>query len=150
MTPSNRTLSLRALDIPSIHKFGIGFDSMFDEMMRVSAQQQTNYPPHNILKADENNFIIQLAVAGFNEGEIDIDLDNNVLTITGSTTRDNGYGAEYLVQGISMRDFSRSFSLAEHVEVKAAKVTNGILSIELERILPLEKMPKKIAINYTK
>lgn len=145
-----RELSLRSIDIPAIHRFGIGFDQMFDELMRTTSRQSTNYPPHNVLKIDENNFVIQLAVAGFNEGDINISVEGQVLSIVGSTTRDNNYGAEYLVQGISMRDFERSFTLAEHVEVKNASVTNGILSIELERIVPLEKMPKKIDIKYNK
>lgn len=144
-----KTLTLRSFDIPQLHKFGIGFDNMFDEMMRVTSQQTTNYPPHNILKIDENNFVVQLAVAGFAEGEININVEKNVLTVTGSSTRDNEFGAEYLVQGISMRDFERSFTLAEYVEVSGASITNGILSIRLERIVPEEKKPKSIAITYT-
>lgn len=150
MTQDSRTLTLRALDIPTIHKFGIGFDQMFDELMRTTSRQSTNYPPHNILKIDENNFVIQLAVAGFTEGEVDVGVEGQILSITGSTNRDNKYGAEYLVHGISMRDFERTFTLAEHVEVKSAEITNGILSIELERIIPVEKMPKKIDIKYNK
>ncbi len=150
MTQDNRTLTLRALDIPTIHKFGIGFDQMFDELMRTTSRQSTNYPPHNILKIDDNNFVIQLAVAGFDQGDVDIQVEGQVLSIVGSTNKDNKYGAEYLVQGISMRDFERTFTLAEHVEVKGAEVTNGILSIELERIIPVEKMPKKIDIKYNK
>lgn len=146
----SRELTLRALDIPTIHKFGIGFDQMFDELMRVTSKQSTNYPPHNILKIDENNFVIQLAVAGFDQGDIDLQVEGQVLTISGSTNKDNQYSAEYLIQGISMRDFERTFTLAEHVEVKSASVTNGILSIELERIIPVEKMPKKIDIKYNK
>lgn len=150
MTQDNRTLTLRALDIPTIHKFGIGFDQMFDELMRVTSRQSTNYPPHNILKIDENNFVIQLAVAGFAPGEIDLQVEGQVLTITGKSTRDSLYDAEYMLQGISMRDFERTFTLAEHVEVKNAANTYGILSIELERIIPVEKMPKKIDIKYNK
>jgi len=150
MTQENRTLTLRALDIPTIHKFGIGFDQMFDELMRTTSKQSTNYPPHNILKIDENNFVIQLAVAGFGDGEIDIQVEGQVLSIVGSSTSDNKYGAEYLIRGISMRDFERTFTLAEHVEVKNAEITNGILSIELERIIPVEKLPKKIDIKFNK
>ena len=145
----SRELTLRALDIPTIARFGIGFDQMFNELERVT-KQTTNYPPHNILKIDDNNFVIQLAVAGFDQGDIDLQVEGQVLTIKGSTDKDNQYGAEYLIQGISMRDFERTFTLAEHVEVKSASVTNGILSIELERIIPVEKMPKKIDIKYNK
>ena len=147
---SNRELTLRALDIPTIHRFGIGFDQMFDELMRATSRQSTNYPPHNVLKIDDNNFVVQLAVAGFDKGDIDIQVEGRVLSITGSTNKDNKYGAEYVIQGISMRDFERTFTLAEHVEVKSAEVTNGILSIELERIVPVEHLPKKIDIKYNK
>ena len=144
----NKTLTLRSFDIPQLHKFGIGFDNMFDELLRVTSQQQTNYPPHNVRKIDEDNFIIDLAVAGFAEGEIDINLEKNVLTIRGGTTRDSE--GEYLVHGISMRDFERTFTLAEYVEVNSAEMINGILSIRLERIVPDEKKPKSIAITYNK
>lgn len=145
----SRELTLRALDIPTIARFGIGFDQMFNELERVT-KQTTNYPPHNILQIDDNNFVIQLAVAGFDEGDINLQVEGQILTITGSTTKDNKYGASYLVQGISMRDFERTFTLAEHVEVKNAEVTNGILSVELERIIPIEKLPKKIDIKFNK
>lgn len=146
----SRELTLRALDIPTIHRFGIGFDQMFDELMRATSRQSTNYPPHNVLKIDDNNFVVQLAVAGFDEGDIDVQVEGRVLSIMGSTNKDNKYGAEYIIQGISMRDFERTFTLAEHVEVKTASVTNGILSIELERIVPVENLPKKIDIKYNK
>lgn len=149
---NQKTLTLRSFDIPELHKFGIGFDNMFDKLMRVSAHQQTNYPPHNIIKLDEDNFIIQLATAGFCEGEIDINLEKNILTIKGSqlpTQADNSE-VEYLVRGISMRDFERTFTLAEYVEVTGAIVSNGILSINLKRIVPEEKKPKSIAITYQK
>lgn len=147
---SNRELTLRALDIPTIHKFGIGFDQMFDELMRTTSRQSTNYPPHNVLKIDDNNFVVQLAVAGFDEGEIDIQVEGQILSIIGQSSKDNKYSAEYLIQGISMRNFERAFTLAEHVEVKNAEITNGILSIELERIIPIEKLPKKIDIKFNK
>jgi molecular chaperone IbpA len=145
-----KELTLRSLDIPTIARFGIGFDQMFDELMRSTSRQSTNYPPHNILKINDNNFVIQLAVAGFDEGDIDVQVEGRMLSIVGSTNKDNKYGAEYLIQGISMRDFERTFTLADHVEVKTAEVTNGILSIELERIVPVEDLPKKIDIKYNK
>ena len=141
-------LTLRSLDIPSIHKFGIGFDSMFDELNRIHNQQtQTNYPPYNIVKVSEDNFLIELAVAGFSEGEVDIKLENRVLTIKGTKTSTD---VEYLHKGISNRDFFREFTLAEFVEVASAVQKDGILTINLERIIPEEKKPKSIAITYTK
>lgn len=144
-----QTLTLRALDIPTIHKFGIGFDSMLDELMGV--QQTTgNYPPHNVIKTGENTVIIEMAVAGFEEGEIHISTENNILTIHGQQFRNEPVNYEYLHRGLSSRDFTQNFRLAEHVEVKDATIKNGILTILLERDVPEEKKPRSIAINYSK
>ena len=133
----SNTLTLRSLDIPSINRFGIGFESVLDELMRMNASQATtNYPPYNIVKRSENDFDIELAVAGFTEGEIDIQIENRVLTITGSKVQDLDNLKEYLHHGISNRNFVREFTLAEHVEVKEAANANGILTLRLERKIP--------------
>jgi molecular chaperone IbpA len=145
-----KTLTLRTFDIPQMHKFGIGFDNMFDELMRVTSQQQTNYPPHNVIKTGENTLIIEVAVAGFAEGEIDIQVEKNLLTIRGEQARETDASWEFLHRGISSRDFSQAFTLADHVEVKSASITNGILSVFLERKIPEEAKPKSIAITYNK
>ena len=145
-----KTLTLRSLDIPSVHKFGIGFDNMFDELMRMNAQQgHSNYPPYNVVKLTEDTFNIEVACAGFAQGEITIDLDNRVLTITGNKALVDSE-VEYLHKGISDRSFVRQFTIAEHVEVVGAVMKDGILTINLERIIPEEKKPKSIAITYTK
>ena len=149
-----RELTLRTLDIPSIHKFGIGFDSILDELMRVNAQQtNTNYPPYNIVKHSEDAFAIELAVAGFREGDINITLEKNVLTIKGQQTEsldELEKEVEYVHRGISARNFDRVFTLADYVEVIGAKAENGILTIELERQVPEEQKPKTVAIKYNK
>ena len=149
-----RELTLRTLDIPSIHKFGIGFDSILDELMRVNAQQtNTNYPPYNIVKHSEDAFAIELAVAGFREGDIKITLEKNVLTIKGEQTvslDELEKDVEYVHRGISARNFDRIFTLADYVEVIGAKSENGILTIELERQVPEEQKPKTVAITYNK
>jgi molecular chaperone IbpA len=149
-----RELTLRALDIPSIHKFGIGFDTILDELMRVNAQQSnTNYPPYNIVKHSEDAFAIELAVAGFREGDINITLEKNILTIKGEQLQDLDElekDVEYVHRGISSRNFDRTFTLADYVEVVGAKAENGILKIELERQVPEEQKPKTIAIAYNK
>jgi molecular chaperone IbpA len=149
-----RELTLRSLDIPSIHKFGIGFDSILDELMRVNAQQtNTNYPPYNIVKHSEDAFAIELAVAGFREGDINITLEKNVLTIKGQQTEsldELEKEVEYVHRGISARNFDRTFTLADYVEVLGAKAENGILTIELERQVPEEQKPKTVAITYNK
>ena len=111
----------------------------------------SNYPPHNIAKYSETSYGIEVAVAGFGEGDIEINLEDNVLTITGTKVEhadpDN---YEYLHRGLSRRSFNQTFRLAPYVEVVNASNQNGILTIYLERKLPEEKKPKKIAINYNK
>jgi len=146
-----KTLTLRSFDVPQLHKFGIGFDSMFDELMRVTSQQtNSNYPPHNVIKTGDDTVTIEVAVAGFAEGEIDIALDKRMLTITGARKREDDVAHEYLHRGISSRDFKHTFTLAEHVEVKSASICDGILAVYLERQVPEEAKPKSIAITYTK
>lgn len=142
-------LTLRALDIPSIHKFAVGFDNMFDELMRTS-QVNTNYPPYNIVKQGEDSFAIELAIAGFKEGDVTIEVERNQLTVKGEQAVDLDNSVEYIHRGISARSFTRSWTLADHVEVVGAVSENGILVISLERKIPEEKKPKTIAINYTK
>jgi molecular chaperone IbpA len=144
------TLTLRSLDIPSINRFGIGFDSILDELMRMNSNQVSNYPPYNIVRYSENNFDIELAVAGFTEGELDIQIENRLLTITGSRIQDLDNPKEYLHHGISNRNFTREFTLADHVEVKEATNANGILTLHLVRKIPEEMKPKSIAIKYDK
>ena len=148
------TLTLRSFDIPSIHKFAVGFDTIIDELNRVSAQQTNqNYPPYNIVKHSEDKFVIELAVAGFREGDINITVDKNVLTIEGQQIEsldELSQEIEYLHRGLSSRNFTRTFTLADHVEVIEAKSVNGILSITLERKVPEELKPKKIAITFNK
>jgi len=145
------TLTLRALDIPSVHKFGIGFDSMFDELLKVTSQQ-TSYPPFNIIKKTDESFGIELAVAGFSEGEIKVELEHKILIITGSKFEDTKDKSAYvyIYRGIGSRSFERSFKLAEHIEVAGAGVKDGILTIDLVMIIPEEKKPKQIAITYNK
>lgn len=151
---TNNTLTLRSFDVPSIHKFAVGFDNIFDEIMRVSAQQgNQNYPPYNIVKHSDDKFVIELAVAGFREGDISITVDKNVLTIEGQqfeSIEELEQQVEYVHRGISSRNFTRTFTLADHVEVIDAKSVNGILSITLERKVPEELKPKKIAITFNK
>ena len=146
-----KTLTLRSFDVPQLHKFGIGFDNLFDDLMRVSnMQSNSNYPPHNVIKTGDDTVTIEVAVAGFAEGEIDISLDKHQLSITGERKREEDENHEYLHRGISKRDFKHTFTLAEHVEVRNASIQDGILSVYLERQVPEEAKPKSIAITYQK
>jgi molecular chaperone IbpA len=143
------TLSIRSLDIPTIHKFGIGFDSMINELLRLNSQH-TNYPPFNVIRKDEDKFTIEVAVAGFKQGEVSVQTERNNLIITGSRKNEDEEEIDYLHRGISSRSFSRSFPLGTNVEVTNAAIQNGILTIELERIIPEDQKAKTIDISYIK
>jgi molecular chaperone IbpA len=147
---TNSTLTLRARDIPAIHRFGIGFDTMIDELLRLSSAQQSNYPPYNLLKIDEDVFNIEIAVAGFKEGEIEVTIEKNVLTVKGAKKDGIPENIEYVHHGISTRNFERTFPLAEHIEVKGAIIRDGMLVIDLVRVIPEDEKPKSIAISYVK
>ena len=149
-----KTLTLRSFDIPAIHKFGIGFDSMFDELMRLNAQQgNTNYPPYDIVQINDDEYMISVAVAGFGHDNLSVTKDKKVLIIEGKHTRETleneDSTAKYLHKGISERSFRREFQLADHVEISNAHLELGILSIHLKREVPEEAKPKTIAISYT-
>tara|TARA_B110000977_G_scaffold195348_1_gene273620 strand:+ start:31 stop:516 length:486 start_codon:yes stop_codon:yes gene_type:complete len=151
---------LNHLDIPSIHKFGIGFDSIFEDIHRLATVAgKDNYPPYNVIKIDDDHFAIELALAGIDKEALDIELDQNQLTISTKKVEaptdegkfeDKITELEYLHKGISSRSFSRAFTLADHVIVTGADMHNGILKISLERQLPEELKPRKIDISSAK
>jgi molecular chaperone IbpA len=147
-----KTLTLRSFDIPAIHKFGIGFDNMFDDLMRVTAQQSsTNYPPYNIVQINEDEYMISLAVAGFGLDNLSVTKDKKFLIIEGKEYQADSEKIvpTYLHKGISNRDFRREFQLADHVEISHAHLELGILSVHLKREVPEDAKPKTIAITYT-
>jgi molecular chaperone IbpA len=147
-----KTLHLRTLDIPSIHKFGIGFDTMFDELHRIHSQQSgTNYPPYNVVQINEDEYVISLAVAGFGLDNLTVIKDKNFLIIEGKQHElTDDIEPNYLHRGISARDFRREFKLADHVEIDNAHLELGILNIHLKRDIPEAQKPKNIAISHTK
>ena len=149
-----KTLTLRSFDIPSLTKFGIGFDNMFDDLMRVSAQQSsTNYPPYDIVQVNDDEYMISVAVAGFGYDDLSVTKDKKILVIEGKHSREtvenDDSTAKYLHKGISERSFRREFQLADHVEITGAHLELGILSIHLKREVPEDAKPKTIAITYT-
>jgi|TARA_B100001094_G_scaffold259024_1_gene259037 molecular chaperone IbpA len=150
MTSNIPTFRLNHLDIPNIHKFGIGFDSIFEDIHRLaSVTGKDNYPPYNVIKIDDDHFFIELALAGIPRDALDIEVDQNQLTIS-TEKAESDEELEYLHKGISQRGFSRSFTLADHVVVKGADMIDGVLKISLERQLPEELKPRKIDISSAK
>jgi len=122
----------------------VGFDHLFN-MLDQAADASNGYPPYNIERTDETHYRISVAVAGFADKDLTVEVKDGVLTLVGK--REEGAKSSYLYQGIAGRAFERRFQLAEHVEVRAAKLENGLLHIDLERVVPEEKKPRKIAIN---
>jgi molecular chaperone IbpA len=100
-----------------------------------------------VVKLDDTHYVIEVAVAGFAQDEVTVELKKNVLTVTGEQVKPND-SIEYLHKGISTRNFVRTFPLADHIEVRGAAVRNGILSIALEHVIPETMKPKSIAITY--
>jgi molecular chaperone IbpA len=145
--------SIRTLDLPALHRHAIGFDQLFEQIERTFASSRggDNYPPHNVVKLDDTHFVIEVAVAGFRQNEIDVELKDGNLIVTGEQAKvEEDKKLEYLHKGISARNFTRNFTLAENVEVRGATVENGILAVALELVVPEEKKPKKIQIAFTK
>src|SRR6201996_6768011 len=132
------------LDYSPFFRTTVGFDRLLDLLDQ--AEGAPGYPPYNIERSDENHYRVSVAVAGFAEKDLDIEVRDGVLTVEGRREADAAKPS-YLHQGIAGRAFQRQFQLAEHVEVRGARLENGLLHVELERVVPEEKKPRKIAIN---
>ena len=130
-----------------ISPFAVGFDRTFDtlELLASSRAKETNYPPYNIRKISENQYAIELAVAGFEDKDIDIELVEETLTIKGNRPKEASDGL--LHQGLAARDFVKKFVLSDDMEIKGAALSNGMLYVGLERIIPDEKKPQKIKLT---
>jgi molecular chaperone IbpA len=141
---------LTTMDLNPFYRNSVGIDRLFDRLMhQVDTAGSTNYPPYNILKTGDNSYKIEIAVAGFAQGEVSVNVNEGNLVITGEkniTDLPDGYTYEH--QGISARRFLRSFTLADYVEVTDAASKDGILTITLERQVPEAMKPKTIAISY--
>jgi len=137
-----------AFDFAPFRRSTVGFDRLFDMLESNNAgQTQENYPPFDLIKEGDNEYRIQLAVAGFKPDEIDITAQQNVLVVSGRKSDEaEDKGTDFIYRGIANRSFERRFALADHIQVKGADLKNGLLSIDLARPEP-EKVVKTIAIN---
>ena len=141
----NRTLSIWN----DLRPYAVGFDSLFDHFnntLEYTVKQQTSYPPYNINKIDDLNYQVEMALAGFSKDDIEIKYADNQLTIK-SVDSDDKDEKDVIHRGISKRKFSRSFTLAEDIKVNGAELKDGMLLVELEKIVPEEKRPRTIAIK---
>ena len=144
---------MRTYDLTPLYRSTVGFDHLFsllDQFGGVDGGSPA-YPPYNIERTGENAYRISVAVAGFTEKELNIEVKENVLTIRGEKeTAEKEAQGEVLYQGIAARAFERRFQLADHVEVRGASLENGLLHVDLVREIPESKKPRQIAIGAGK
>ena len=122
----------------------VGFDHLLEELDRVAKQANDHYPPHNIVKTGDAEYVIELAVAGFTKDEISVEVKDRTLVVFGEHA---SKGREYVHRGISTKKFKRTFRLSEYVYVHGADLVDGILAIELKYVIPEEMRPRKIQIG---
>ena len=142
--------ALQAFDYNHMTPYAVGFDRTFDRLFDYVTHQaeSTGYPPYNIQKTEEYKFEIEMALAGFDKKDIEIEVAEGVLTVKSLKDKDTGATDDYtLYKGISQRNFTRKFTLADDIVVKGAELKNGMLTINLERIVPEEKKPQLIAVK---
>ena len=136
----------------SLRPFSVGFDSIFEEfdrMLESTERYSSNYPPYNIHKLNENDYKIEIALAGYSKDDIELELKESTLTVRNKAKEKivNEEGNGVIHKGISTRQFVRSFTISEDIKVKNAELKNGLLNIDLERIIPEEKKSRLIEIN---
>ncbi len=144
---------MRTFDLAPLYRSTVGFDRLFSMLDNVGGfvGGTPGYPPYNIERTGENAYRVSVAVAGFSEAELSIEAKENTLTIRGEKqTKTEEKKSEVLHQGIAARAFERVFQLAEHVEVKGASLENGLLHVDLVRLVPEAKKPRQIAIGNGK
>ena len=136
----------------SLRPFSVGFDDMFDQfesMLGNGGVVQSNYPPYNIRKAGKDKYAIEVAVAGFNKDDVEVEYEDNLLTIKTKDVKrtEEKDGDEVIHRGISQRSFARSFTIADDVKVNGAELKDGLLTISCEKIIPEIKKKRLIAIK---
>ena len=138
-----------AFDFAPFRRSTVGFDRLFDMLENSTlGQGQENYPPFDLIKLGENDYRIELAVAGFKPDEIDITAQQNVLLVSGRKKDETDEKSnDYIYRGIATRSFERRFALADHIQVRGADLKDGLLAIELKREIPEAMKPKKINIG---
>jgi molecular chaperone IbpA len=139
--------NLTTFDRNKFIPYSIGFDNLFDRLFDMDLESSSSYPPYNISKVDDNNYIIEMALAGFNKDDIEIELADSELTVRSKKREDSNKGVNLIHQGISHRSFNRKFTLSEEILVKNAEMKNGMLIIKLEKFIPENKKPKLISIK---
>lgn len=142
------TNQLVRFDTSALNRALLGFDDLFNNFEQKFANQiNTSYPPYNILKHDENNYEIEVAVTGFLPEEISVEIDQNQLIVKGQRNREETVETKYLHRGLAARDFTRTWTLAEHMEVGEGRIKNGVLTVELKRVIPESLKPRVLKLK---
>ena len=127
----------------------VGFDNIFNELERLvdgtAPTRNTSFPPHNIIKLDDNKYVVEMAVAGFGQDEVDVELQDGTLIVKGE--KKDQTEVDYVYRGIATRSFTKSIRLNDSIEVRGAQFKDGILKIALENIIPEHKKPRKIEFS---
>ena len=139
--------NLTTFDRNKFIPYSIGFDNLFDRLFDIDFESSGTYPPYNISKVDDNNYIIEMALAGFNKDDIEVELADSELTVRSKKRENSNKDVNLIHQGISHRSFNRKFTLSEEILVKSAEMKNGMLIIKLEKFIPENKKPKLISIK---
>lgn len=137
---------MRTLDFAPLYRGAVGFDRIVNMFENMERPEEGGYPPYNIEKAGEDAYRITLAVAGFSDGDLSIEVKEDQLTVAGGTAEQNEAERSFLHRGIASRAFRRAWRLADHVEVVGAKLEHGLLHIDLERRVPEAKKARRIEI----
>lgn len=140
---------MRGFDLSPLYRSTVGFDRLFG-MLDQYASPENGYPPYNIERTGEDAYRVTMAVAGFGESDLNIEVKQNTLTVKGEKSTEEKSENEVLYRGIAGRTFERRFQLADHVEVKGASLENGLLHIDLVRVIPEAMKPRTIAIGNGK
>ena len=139
--------NLTTFDRNKFIPYSIGFDDLFDRLFDTDLESSSSYPPYNISKVDENNYIIEMALAGFSKDDIEIELADSELTVRSKKRENSSKDVNLIHQGISHRSFNRKFTLSEEILVKNAEMKDGMLIIKLQKFIPENKKPKLINIK---
>ena len=133
----------------SLYPQFVGFDNIFNELERLvdgtAPTRNTSFPPHNIIKLDDNKYVVEMAVAGFGQDEVDVEIQDGILIVKGE--KKDQAEVDYLYRGIATRSFTKSIRLSDKIEVRGAQFKDGILKIGLENVIPEHKKPRKIEFS---
>lgn len=141
---------MRTIDLSPLYRSLVGFDRLADQLDAAArTEAASGYPPYNIERTGENDYRIEIAVAGFKPDELTVEVKENLLTVTGRKAANDGDGKQYLHRGLAERNFERKFQLTDYLVVVDADLSNGLLSIALKRELPEALKPRTVEIKTT-